>query len=112
MFVLACLDGHAPGKCEHVPAELLEGMAALQREDGSFHVNFPTAQSEDVSQDYFPGEALLAMARYYALTRDSKWREVCDRAWPFYTQYFRKNKPAMFVPWQAQAWGQLARITQ
>src|SRR5207302_2673413 len=30
----------------------------------------------------------------------------------FYRRYFREHKPPMFIPWQTQAWGQLARATQ
>src|SRR6185436_3093015 len=88
LFILACLDSPAPDKYADTVATLLEGLAAMQRDDGSFRLNFPGAQAEDTSQDYFPGEALLAIARQYALTRDAKWRAVCDRAWPFYTKYF------------------------
>jgi len=110
---LVCLAlTEAPDRDRHADlrASLLNALAAMQRGNGSFRTRFPPSTSKS-SQDYYPGEALLAIARHYVQTRDAKWREVCDQALPFYQSYFRENRPPMFVPWQVQAWGQLARTT-
>ncbi len=111
LFCLALMNSPQADREADLLATLLNGLAAMQREDGSFRTNFPPSASES-SQDYFPGEALLAIAKEYVLTRDAKWREICDRALPFYTAYFRKNRPPAFAPWHMQAWGRLARTTQ
>jgi hypothetical protein len=89
---------------------LLDGLAAMQLDSGRFMTNFQPSPSS-ASQDYYPGEALLAIARQYALSAAPKWRAVCDKSLPYYVSYFRSNRPAPFVPWHTQAWGQLARAT-
>jgi hypothetical protein len=110
MYCLALLDGPDPHRYADRVAELLNGLAAMQSPNGSFRTHFPPSGG-DWSQNYFPGEALLAIARQYAVTHDGRWRDVCDRALPYYTRYFRENRPPAFAPWQMQAWGQLARVT-
>jgi hypothetical protein len=111
LFCLALMDSPQMDREADLRSTLLNALAAMQRDDGSFRTHFPPSASES-SQDYFPGEALLAIASEYVLTREAKWREICDRALPFYTAYFRKNHPPPFAPWQMQAWGRLARTTQ
>lgn len=111
MVCLAMLDSPQPDDYAEHTNRLAAGMAALQLEDGSFRTCFPPASGQG-SQDYYPGEALLAIARHYSMVRDAHLREVCDRALPFYQEYFRRYRPPMFVPWQVQAWGCLARTTQ
>jgi hypothetical protein len=111
LVCLALIDAPQREQYDELRIALLKGMAAMQRPDGSFRTHFPPSPSFS-SQDYFPGEALLALAREYALTRDDRWRRVCDRALPFYIEYFRRHPPPAFVPWQAQAWSQLAISTR
>jgi hypothetical protein len=105
------LDAPNPEKYDDLTSAMALAIASLQQKDGSLKTSFPPSSSQS-SQDYFPGEALLALARYYARDRDARWREVFERALPFYQQYFRERRPPMFVPWQAQAWGQVARTTR
>jgi len=111
MLCLSVLDSHRSDKYAGELSALVAGLAAMQKEDGSFRTCFPPASVES-SQDYAPGETLLAIARYYAGQRDAHLREVCDRALPFYQRYFREHPSAPFIPWQTAAWGQLARVTQ
>ena len=72
---------------------------------------FPPSRLQSL-EDYYPGEALSAIARYYSLHPSAERRAICDRALPFYTKYFRDSRSAPFIPWQTQAWGELARTTQ
>jgi len=110
LVCLALMD--APDRDRHVDFRLalLNGLAAMQLDSGRFMTHFPPSPSKS-SQDYYPGEALLAIARHYVLSTDPKWRAICDKSLPYYVSYFRANHPAPFVPWQTQAWGQLARAT-
>lgn len=108
---LALIDTPQRDRHADLRAALLNGLAAMQRPDGSFRTSFPPSP-EVSSQDYYPGEALLAIAKEYAMTRDGRWRALCDRSLEFYTQYWRRNRPPMFVPWQSQAYGQMARVTR
>ncbi|MHC4676149.1 MAG: hypothetical protein ACYTBZ_26970, partial [Planctomycetota bacterium] len=110
LLCLALMDGPQPDKYLDLRISLLNGLATMQRPDGSFKTHFLPAMLTS-SQNYYPGEALLAIARHYALVREAKWRKICDKALPYYLQYFRKEHPPMFVPWQVQAFGALARTT-
>lgn len=110
LVTLALFDAPQPERYEELRASLLTAIEAMQLDDGSFTTHFPPSTARS-SQDYYPGEALLAIARQYAAILNPRWREICDRALPFYRDYYRTNKPAPFVPWQAQAWGVLARST-
>lgn len=111
LVCLAMIDGPDPRRYADLRLPLLNGLAAMQELDGSFRTNYPPAPSNS-TQDYYPGEALLAIARQYALDADPRWRTVCDKSFPFFRTYFRRKQPAAFIPWQAQAWGQLARATR
>lgn len=111
LVALSLIDSPEADRHLAMRLSLLDGIASLQREDGSFRTSFPPA-ADSASQDYYPGEALLAVARHYEKARDARWRDLCDKALPFYLSYFRATRPAMFVPWQAQAWGQMARTTR
>ncbi len=111
LLALAMSDGPLRAKYENELMGLLNGLAAMQQEDGSFRTHFPPS-ALTASQDYYPGEALLALARQYEVSGDARWREVCDRAFPFYTLYFKATQPPMFIPWQSQTWGVMARKTR
>lgn len=111
LFVLALIDSPDRDKYQELRHSLLNGLAGMQRADGSFVTHFPPA-TRTSSQSYFPGEALLAIAKQYELDRDAKWREVADKALPFYIELFRKERDPAFVPWQAQAYGHFARVTR
>jgi AMMECR1 domain-containing protein len=111
LYCLALIDAPDRERSRNLRSTLINAIVAIQRPHGSFDTHF--APSTDISsQDYYPGEALLAVARQYGLTRDPRLRDVCDRALPFYQAYFRDRRPPMFVPWQVQAWGQMARATR
>ncbi len=111
LVCLALLDSPQRERHADLCAFLMNGIAAMQNADGSFRTNFPPAEPR-ASQDYYPGEALLAIAKYYTLTRDGHWRDIADKALPFYRSYFRATRPAAFAPWQTQAWGAMARTTR
>ncbi|MBP7936528.1 MAG: hypothetical protein KA354_17955 [Phycisphaerae bacterium] len=111
LVCLALADGPDPERYADIRLPLLNGLASMQEADGTFRTHFPPSALQ-TTQDYYPGEALLAIARQYALDSSPRWRAVCDKSLPFYRAYFRQKRPAPFIPWQAQAWGQLARTTR
>lgn len=92
-------------------ARLINGMLSLQRESGMFVTAFPPAV-EVGAQDYFPGEALLAMADAYLDQPDGSLVDAFDRAINFYRDYFRDRPSPAFVPWQVQAYAAVAPRTQ
>jgi len=90
---------------------LVKGMLWLQRPSGMFITAFPPAQEID-AQDYYPGEALLALAREYEAAPSEAIWDAFDRAIEFYRGYFRDRRAPAFIPWQAQAYGIMARTTK
>jgi AMMECR1 domain-containing protein len=90
-----------------VREKLINGMSWLQRPSGMFMTAFPPAESVD-AQDYFPGEALLAMALYYNNKPSGRILEAFDRAISFYRSFFRDRPSPAFVPWQVQAYTLMA----
>ncbi len=97
-----------PAVYADVRKRLITGMLSLQRPSGMFATAFPPAQ-EFGAQDFFPGEALLAMALHYELEPDARVLEAFDRAIGFYRERFRESPTPAFVPWQVQAYTVIAR---
>jgi AMMECR1 domain-containing protein len=80
---------------------LADGIVAQQQDDGSYKTYF---QSEtNTGQDFYPGEAALALMRYYELTKDEKYLESVKKAFPYYRDYWHNNKNTAFIPWHSQA---------
>ncbi len=90
--------------------KMVNAMLWLQRTSGMFITAFPPAE-EINAQDYFPGEALLAMAMHYEHEPSAKVMDAFDRAIGFYRLHFRNNPSPAFVPWQSQAYAYMAGKT-
>ncbi len=90
-----------------VRERLVNGMLALQQPSGVFVTAFPPADKV-TAQDYFPGEALLAMAQHYSHMPNARILDAFDRAISFYREYFRNRPSPAFVPWQVQAYTLMA----
>ncbi len=91
-----------------VRQRLIKGMLSLQRPSGMFVTAFPPAE-QITAQDYFPGEALLALAMEYDRRPSAPILEAFDRAISFYRDYFRDSRSPAFVPWQVQAFALIAK---
>lgn len=90
---------------------LVRGMLWRQRPSGMFLTAFPP--SGDLgAQDYFPGEALLAMACAYGHEPSAAILDAFDRAMEFYPAYFDGAPSPAFVPWQVQAFARMAEYTK
>lgn len=88
--------------------QLVRGMLWLQRPSGMFITAFPPAEQID-AQEFFPGEALLAMATHYSASPSAEILDAFDRAIGFYREYFRGMPSPAFVPWQVQAYSLMAQ---
>ncbi len=107
---LICLAlSHHPQAEAYAPIrrKLVNGMLWLQRPSGLFITAFPPAESI-AAQNYFPGEALLALAAHYRLEPSSKVNQAFAAAIMFYRDYFRDRRSPAFVPWQVQAFAEMA----
>ncbi len=108
--LLALAMAECPDARQHetVRKKLVNGMLWLQRPSGMFMTAFPPAW-EVSAQDYFPGEALLALAAQYDHNPGPRILDAFDRAAAFYREYFRSAPSPAFVPWQVQAYALIAR---
>lgn len=89
---------------------LINGILSRQTVGGYFYTNF---ESETIDgQDYYPGEALLALMHYYENTEDKKVIDVVMKAFPSYVGYWRGNKNTAFVPWHSKAYKILYEYTR
>jgi hypothetical protein len=65
-----------------VLTQLADWIREAQRADGSFvqKVYVSTNEVDDIDSQYYPGEAILAMTRLYALDGDPLWLDVAENA--------------------------------
>jgi AMMECR1 domain-containing protein len=105
-LTLAALQ--SPSLASHYQAErqrLTEAVMSWQRPDGSFRCRTDSTSAADdgTAQDYFPGEALMALAvEVRAGCRDAQ--RAMAAALPWYRARFRAQPTTAFVPWQLEAW--------
>lgn len=111
LLAIAMADFPKPERFAKTREKLVNGMLWLQRPSGMFITAFPPA-AEIESQDYFPGEALLAMAMQYEIEPTSKVLEAFDLSIGFYRGYFKGDPSPAFVPWQTQAYALMAHKTK
>ncbi|MGA1866712.1 MAG: hypothetical protein ACMUFK_04510, partial [Thermoplasmatota archaeon] len=77
-----------------------EFILEMQHEDGSFQCFYK--QKENEHSDYYPGEALLAIARLYDHTGNARYRLSLSKGLDFYNQYFGYQYTA-YTPWATEA---------
>ncbi len=107
LLCLAMAEHPDPEHHARVREDLINGMLLLQRPSGMFLTAFrPEVKVQ--AQDYFPGEALLAMAAQYRVDPSTRVLEAFHRAISFYRDYFRGRPSPAFVPWQVQAYTLMA----
>lgn len=94
---------------------LIETVLALQHPDGAFVCTVPVTERlpnhrYKSGQNYFPGEALLALAYELAHADDDRIADAMLRAFPFYRAHFRTAPHTAFVLWQVSAWTLFRRL--
>lgn len=108
LFALALAHHPQAERYEVLRNKLIKGILALQQPSGIFLTAFPPAISVK-AQDYFPGEALLALATHYDHHPSGEVLDAFHRAISFYRPYFQNNPTPAFVPWQVQAYALMAK---
>jgi len=111
LLTLALAEQHQAKRYAESRRKLVRGMLTLQRDSGMFITAFPPAR-ELGAQDYFPGEALLALAAHYRHEPSAVVLDAFDRAIEFYRDYFRARPSPAFVSWQVQAYALIAQRTK
>ncbi len=86
--------------------ELMKGLAsrllAEQQADGRLLTDFEAGGESGI--DFYPGESLLALTKYYYETGDIRYYDAVAKAFPYYSDYWRSHKNTAFVPWQTQTY--------
>ncbi|MFC1747474.1 hypothetical protein ACFL2V_01565 [Pseudomonadota bacterium] len=88
---------------------LVNTLLFMQREDGAFYSYMPTHYSPKprfrlASQNYFPGEALLALCYELENEYRSDIAKSIARAFHYYKRHFEQAPDTAFVLWQTSAW--------
>jgi AmmeMemoRadiSam system protein A len=109
-FALLTLVGAEDGALEGMAKRLAESILSLQRPDGGFDTHFPAATLPE-AEDFYPGEAMLALMQLHERHPDPRYPEALRRALPYYRAHFRRERSAAFVPWQTAAYAHLFRLT-
>jgi AMMECR1 domain-containing protein/orotate phosphoribosyltransferase len=102
-ILLIALAGRAP-------AALARRVAALVQADGRI-AERPEARGVAADQEFLPGAALLALARYAAATGERWPLERVGESLRWYRRRFRLTHAWGMVGWHPQAWAALHRLT-
>jgi hypothetical protein len=102
LVLLALNTGPSPDRYDAERDLLTSAILAIQQDDGRFLTNFPPA-AQTGTHYYYPGEALLALAHEYQLTRDPRVATAFHSAHEYYQAFFQQDPSPPFVPWQVQA---------
>jgi hypothetical protein len=113
-LALTLLAMHYGDLLQNYPAErdaLASSFLGFQNRDGSFrcYADSKTTAGDGTSQDYFPGQALLALVHEGRQGRTG-CLEAVEAAFDWYRNYFWRNPATAFVYWQTDAWRQIFEL--
>jgi AMMECR1 domain-containing protein len=106
LTLVATEDDAFKSAAEH----LADAILSLQRPDGGFDTEFPAATRPE-AEDFYPGEAMLALMHLHARYPDPRYPAALRRALPYYRAHFRRRPSSAFVAWQMGAYAHLFRFT-
>lgn len=89
-------------------AALARFVLSMQNPDGSFRTFLTPAERSDC-QNFYPGEACLALMRLFEVTRDEALISAVSRAFAHYRDWHRADRNPAFVPWHSAALCRLHR---
>ncbi len=99
--LIACLNLGDPDYQPQIAA-LTRFILSMQNPDGSFRTFLRPADRNDC-QNFYPGEACLALMRLYETTRDPALLTSVERAFAFYRDWHRDQPNPAFIPWHTAA---------
>ncbi len=109
-MLLALIEYPVYPDSEDIKKKLAVGLLRQQKGDGAFLTSFNSGGES--GKDYYPGEAMLALMKYYQETNDQKYMNAVSKAFPYYRDYWRGNKNTAFVPWNTRANKILYEVTK
>lgn len=65
----------------------------------------------DRNQNFYPGEAMLALMMVYGKIKNEKYLDSVEKSFDYYAEFFRKNKNPAFVPWHTMTDYRLYKAT-
>lgn len=105
LTALATEFGELPQAYAEARRRLIDGLLTMQRADGLFRCSVGAEETgEETSQDFYPGEALLALAGAVRLGETPRAPFAMLRALRHYQARFAKAPTSAFVLWQSDAW--------
>ena len=99
--LIACLNLGDPAYQPQIAA-LTRFILSMQNSDGSFRT-FLRPPSRTDCQNFYPGEACLALMRLHQTTGDPVLLTCVERAFAYYRDWHRAQRNPAFVPWHTAA---------
>ena len=114
--LLSCAISFEPFRDEYAKLYLIlrSALMSAQRDDGSFVCRFDVPLSlPEKGQDYYPGQAILALARYLELRLDCSMMPVLIRhAYEHHRRRFQLAPNTGMVLWHVDAWTRIHNISE
>lgn len=115
LTLLALQYGENPAPFDTLKRDLTQTTLALQQDNGAFANLVPTAlmprpKLKQTAQNYFPGQALLALSLATEAAPDADIIASILRAFPYYEAHWTASSNTAFVLWQASAWARIHRL--
>ncbi|MHC4609331.1 MAG: AMMECR1 domain-containing protein [Planctomycetota bacterium] len=111
LSAMAMFDHPEAAKYREVRGRLVDGVHAAQTSSGMFITAFPPVRKLS-SQYYFPGEALMAIARDYEEQPTQRAINAFSSAFDYYRRLFREDPTPPFAAWHIQAFSRMAAPTK
>lgn len=85
---------------------LARGIVGQQTTEGRLRGDFEDdAADTDAAQQYYPGEALLALARMLRRWPEEAWiAEALEASFDYYVDFWHEHGTGSFPPWHGAAW--------
>jgi hypothetical protein len=106
--ILTLLEMEHPRRDEYLE-QFANGILSLQEPSGEYRTYF--FSDLDANQDYFPGEACLALMSLYERTRDERILDSVKSAFLYYSRYWDDRQTTAFANWHIQAHERLHAVT-
>lgn len=100
--VMAILNRADPAPFAREASRLQQFLLQMQRPDGSFRTFLRPAVRDDC-QNFYPGEALLALMRCHDHSGDATLLPHVTAGFHHYRDWHRQQRNPAFVPWHAMA---------
>ncbi len=107
--IMSLLEMEHPKK-DYYLEKFANGILYQQNADGSLNTHFYSEKSNNV--DYYPGEALIALAKLYEYNSEEKYLQALKKAFVYYRKYWYENKNTPFIPWQSRAYAKLYEFSK